>query len=815
MPGAGAREGNSNESKRQRTEDDGVGALANAAEIFKMLTSKTKIRISPDISLQNHVEAFRMAEVAAESCVHCLGILGWCYLHRRGVGVIYEGGWGGTEDELVEKRQREKYCEERGFELGTESAAAGSMYGQLVVGDAYYYGMGGRVDNEVEASKHYKLAADLGLAEAQFELGCFYNAAQQITSHSELLEVYRVSGRVEDLEVETLRYLNLAAEQGHPDAQMLLASMHSQGLSGLQQDHNEAVRFYQLAAADGKRPLAFEKLGLSYMSGQGVAQDEEEAVRFFMRAIEEGGVETSYIHLARAYELGTGVPQDYAEARRLYARVKNISPWSEQWPFSMCAHRFQAYRNLAELNLVGKGGPHDIPRAIQLLEHASQHRDAVSACILGSMYLKGFAHVNPNFEQAARHFKRALVRSSRFPLESDNETHPTCMFASIHACRALAQMYENGQGVEQSLLSAAEFYSRHCDHDRESAYHAARLEEISPNLKLDSKEVIDLYRFAASDRDALRLPQSELPPQCRLLLDESKWSSAEAQCYLACLLRDGDRLGVTRNVEEAFDLFQKAADQGHLEAICHLARMHEIVRWTAQGVITGDIATAVQLLRTAADKGHADAQYRLARHLEDGFPKPSDVDLKERARLLELAAKQGHAAALLKLACMHADGNGVVKCNLSASRYLSLAIAHGSNLSPKRQCRLAVMFETGKIVEKDEAMAAHWYSLAALKKFAPAQQALACMYYDGRGVSKDRKEALRFFTLAAHQELADSQYRLACMLDIGVDCALNAAEAERWFKKAEDHGHEKAEATMEAKFLNSNFLAHGETTDLW
>jgi hypothetical protein len=378
-------------------------------------------------------------------------------------------------------------------------------------------------------------------------------------------------------------------------------------------------------------------------------------------------------------------------------------------------------------------------------------------------------------------------------------------------------MYENGQGVRQDLLRAEDFYSRHSHHDCESAYNVARLKEIRPNLFqiVDYKEVIDMFRFAASERDTFQLPQSELPPHCRILIDESKWSRAVAQCHLACLLRNGGRMGIARNLEEAFDLFQKAADQGHAEAICHLASMHESVRWTAQGEILTDVITAEQLLRTAAEKGHADAQYRLARYVEDVYPEPSEADLKEKVRLLELAAKQGHAAALLKLARMYAEGDGVDKCNLSASRYLSRAIAHGSNLGPKRQCRLAGMFETGKIVQKDEAIAAHWYSLAALKEFAAAQHALACMYFDGRGVSKDRQEALRLFTLAAHQGLADSEYRLACMLDMGVDCTYNAAEAARWFQRAVRHGHKDAQATAMAKLLNSDFLAHGETTDLF
>lgn len=116
---------------------------------------------------------------------------------------------------------------------------------------------------------------------------------------------------------------------------------------------------------------------------------------------------------------------------------------------------------------------------------------------------------------------------------------------------------------------------------------------------------------------------------------------------------------------------------------------------------------------------------------------------------------------------------------------------------------------------KDEATAAYWYSLAALKKFAAAQHALACMYYDGRGVAKDRREALRLFTLAANQEIADSQYRLACMFNTGRDCAYDADEATRFFKKAARNGQKNARVTLMAKRLNSNFFAHGETTDLF
>jgi len=54
-------------------------------------------------------------------------------------------------------------------EIAEESAAAGSSYGQFVLGRCIQDGKGG--DNDAEASRLYRLAADQGLAIAQHNLG--------------------------------------------------------------------------------------------------------------------------------------------------------------------------------------------------------------------------------------------------------------------------------------------------------------------------------------------------------------------------------------------------------------------------------------------------------------------------------------------------------------------------------------------------------------------------------------------------------------------------------------------------------------------
>jgi TPR repeat protein len=128
--------------------------------------------------------AFELASIGASmNCVHSKGVLGHCYL--RGYGVI--------EDNI------------KGFELGQESAASGSCFGQFVVGLCYDVG-------------------SIGFT----KFGIF------IMDYVEAARMYR-----------------LAAVQGHADAQYNLADMLRFG-HGVAQDDVEAIRFYRLAAAQGK-----------------------------------------------------------------------------------------------------------------------------------------------------------------------------------------------------------------------------------------------------------------------------------------------------------------------------------------------------------------------------------------------------------------------------------------------------------------------------------------------------------------------------------------------------------------------------------
>ena len=70
---------------------------------------------------------------------------------------------------------------------------------------------------------------------------------------------------------EAVRWFRLAAEQGNSRAQNNLGTMYDEG-TGVPEDDEEAVRWYRLAAEQGNSLSQFN-LGLMYEQGGGVPQD--------------------------------------------------------------------------------------------------------------------------------------------------------------------------------------------------------------------------------------------------------------------------------------------------------------------------------------------------------------------------------------------------------------------------------------------------------------------------------------------------------------------------------------------------------------
>ena len=87
-------------------------------------------------------------------------------------------------------------------------------------------------------------------------------------------------------EVEAVKWARKAAEQGHTQAQFLLAFMYVHG-RGVTQDDAEAVKWYRKAAEQGHDNAQFN-LGAMYAKGRGILQDNVQAYAWLNIAAAQG-----------------------------------------------------------------------------------------------------------------------------------------------------------------------------------------------------------------------------------------------------------------------------------------------------------------------------------------------------------------------------------------------------------------------------------------------------------------------------------------------------------------------------------------------
>ena len=209
---------------------------------------------------------------------------------------------------------------------------------------------------------------------------------------------------------------------------------------------------------------------------------------------------------------------------------------------------------------------------------------------------------------------------------------------------------------------------------------------------------------------------------------------------------------------EALDWYQKAVQQGSLDAATNIALMY------AGGIgVPKDPAQAASWFRRAAEGGDATAQYNLAlRYMRgDGVPK----DYKESIHWLTAAADQNVVPALLDLAntYMHPPDGTSVNVALAIRNYEKAA-----NLgSARAQAILGNILAIAIQGKPDYEQAVKWYRMAADQGERNGQFGLGVLYALGEGVPVDPQEARRLFTAAADQGLADAQYNLAIMWDEG------------------------------------------------
>ena len=133
-----------------------------------------------------------------------------------------------------------------------------------------------------------------------------------------------VVGPDDRIEQETVRWLTLAAQQGHPDASRLLAGRYAHG-SGVAQDDARAAAWFDQAARHDD-PVSMTAVGFLYAAGRGVAQNWQSAMWWWQRA--ERRTPFAARFLGDAYACGAGVREDRERALEAYKRSADMEPSS-------------------------------------------------------------------------------------------------------------------------------------------------------------------------------------------------------------------------------------------------------------------------------------------------------------------------------------------------------------------------------------------------------------------------------------------------------------------------------------------------------
>lgn len=149
----------------------------------------------------------------------------------------------------------------RSFKSGS---ATGDLMSKYMIGEVY---LSTGVGELSDAYKETKLAAELGHAEAMYNMSIF----SRDYDLSDGKDVY---------------WLRKAAENGVVDAQYVLGAMYSTG-EGVDINADEAIKFYKMAAVKGHSPSQFN-YGLMLFLGDAGEVDKDEGMHWIMKSASNG-----------------------------------------------------------------------------------------------------------------------------------------------------------------------------------------------------------------------------------------------------------------------------------------------------------------------------------------------------------------------------------------------------------------------------------------------------------------------------------------------------------------------------------------------
>ena len=250
---------------------------------------------------------------------------------------IYQYGSIIPKDEILAQKWNDKI-----IEYYLKDAAQNDPQAMIKLGDIYAYG---KKRDENKARMWYEKASGLGDADATYSLASFYELNGDVVN---ALKWHKIAGTLGNNEsnyfvgsiylegqyvppdqVEAVKWLSIAAEDGEEtakilleqvgeenesgnlEAQLALGNMYKNGY-GVEVDNAKAFYWYY-KAAQYYNPIAEYNIALMYENGIGTAQNTTKAAFLYRQAALKNHIEAAY-NLGNMYYYGKGVPGNKNQA---------------------------------------------------------------------------------------------------------------------------------------------------------------------------------------------------------------------------------------------------------------------------------------------------------------------------------------------------------------------------------------------------------------------------------------------------------------------------------------------------------------------
>jgi len=159
-----------------------------------------------------------------------------------------------------------------------------------------------------------------------------------------------------------------------------------------------------------------------------------------------------------------------------------------------------------------------------------------------------------------------------------------------------------------------------------------------------------------------------------------------------------------------------------------------------------NLALSACLLAAMAFTVGAHAQVQENANFDAGIAAYQANDLPLAYKSFLVAAKEGHAGSQFNVALMYERGLGVGKDEKEAVVWYGKAASQGSAVA---QFNLGVLYENGRGTEIDYAKANEWYRRASAQGDALAIGNLGMLYVRGQGVNEDKIAGAALLLLSA------------------------------------------------------------------